>query len=155
MKFQHLLSDLGANIGLSSLQADENGVCRLVFNGQISIDMETDNEVETSLIMHTVTGRLRAEDKRSLCLELLDGNYLGHTTNGSVLGLNTTTDEVVMHRRVRLEGCDPERLATELTALATTAMEWTKRLSTRETEAQAPAGIEIDPLGAGMGMIRV
>lgn len=149
MKFQKLLSELGSSIGLGNLQPDESGACRLVFNGQLSIDLETDNESGQSLVMHTVVGRLPPEERRAFCLKLLGGNYLSHNTRGAVLGLAPTTEEVVLHRRLSMQSCDTEMLANELVTLVSTAQKWMSRLSTRhESSAEAmPA-----PMA---GMIRV
>ncbi|MGV3662122.1 MAG: type III secretion system chaperone [Prosthecobacter sp.] len=149
MKFQTLLAELGGSIGLGSLQPDESGACRLVFNGQVSIDLETDNESGQNLIMHAVVGRLPPEERRSFCLTLLGGNYLSHSTKGAVLGLDPTTEEIVLHRRLPMQTCDTETLADELVTLVTTAQKWITRLSTRHERS-------VEAMPAPMaGMIRV
>lgn len=152
MKFQDLLSDLGAHMGLGHLQPDESGTCRLVFNGQVGVDLETDHEAGQTLVMHTVVGRMPTEGRRAFSLLLLGGNHLAQMTQGAVLGIDATTDEVVLHRRLPLEACGSELVADELATLVSTAMKWSAHLETRGRQEPAASGThsEADMLSAGM-----
>ena len=106
MKLTSLLAEFGSETGLGECPMDEEGVCRLVFDGDLVVDVEQEDieEGQAGFVLYSAVGLLPADDPKVL-RRLLGANLFARGTNDAVLALDEQLDEVVLFRR-----CEPEQM---------------------------------------------
>lgn len=97
MDIHSLLSELGRQLG-TELRWDSHGVCRLVFDGRTTVDLEPSLDGD-SLYMHSVVGPLPAADREKVLLALLDANYFGRQTGHAYLAVDRENGEISLQQR--------------------------------------------------------
>lgn len=136
MNLNDLLSDLGNNIGLGPLKLDDGGVCRLVFDGDTSVDIEESGDLEHHLLMHSVVGYTPPEGRLAFYEKLLSGNYLGRQTVGGSLALDPSTGEVLLWRSLDTAQLGVEVFASKISDFVQTARHWSRELVASDPEAE-------------------
>ncbi len=128
MNPQDLLRELGNHIGLGPLRFDDSGVCRLVFDGDVSVDIEEDSDQSHSLLMHSVVGNTPPDGRLAFYGKLLSGNYLGTQTRGGSLALDPSTGEVLLWCSLDTAQMDIEVFAKKLTDFVQGVRSWSGEL---------------------------
>ena len=103
MSVDELLREFGSRSGLGSLARNREGVCRLVFNGGLIVDIEAQDRAPDLHITATV-GPLSLDASTGLLRSLLAANLMIRENGGAALALDLNRDEIVLHRQLPLEG---------------------------------------------------
>lgn len=146
MKLQELFTELAAHMGLPAPASTLEDCYQLVFDDTVAVDLEPDTLNEGVLILHTVLGFAPPDGKGAFYSMLLQGNYLGHETQGSVLGLSPESGEVVLSRRLSGAELTVEPLAGALERLVSTAKSWKAKIASTPS----PRASADEPVFAGM-----
>jgi len=104
-----LLGEFGAEAGISNLATEENGVCILVFNSTLNINLIGDSRTG-NLIAWSNVGTLPTERKEAALRTLMQGNLFWRLTDGGTIGLMPDSDSVVLAMPRPLQSLDvPQR----------------------------------------------
>jgi len=119
MELPALLDEFGRTAGLGRVALNDEGVCRLVLDEDLTVDVEVAPEASRaagSFFLHAVAGRLPAGDgDPGLLKELLAANLFGRDTGGATLALDPDLGEVVLLRELGAEATDYGTFAAALT----------------------------------------
>src|SRR5687768_3051537 len=103
MNIPDALAELGAQIGLSDLALDENGLARVVFDGTLTVDFESMDEGRV-LHLSSVVAALDGSDREEALFErLLQANLLGIATGGAHFSISEGDGEVLLERKLPVE----------------------------------------------------
>ncbi|MBX9742170.1 MAG: type III secretion system chaperone [Chthoniobacterales bacterium] len=140
-QFNHLLKDLGNNIGLPDLQASGEGFCSLRFDDKITIDLES-HEESGVLTFSSIVGTLSEHEADAFYPQLLEANLLWGGTGGATLALEKATLNVFLCYQEHLEGMDFLRFQQLLKGFSDTALFWHQRLQQRPETNVTPSSTE-------------
>jgi len=130
MSLEHineLLQELGKNIGLPDLKANDEGLCSLRFDDRVTIDLEY-HEESTSLIFSSIIGTLLAHQTEKIYPDLLEANLLWAGTGGATLGVDPVTLSAFLCYKERIEEMDFIRFQDLLKGFSDVAIFWNKRI---------------------------
>jgi Tir chaperone protein (CesT) family len=99
-----LAPDAGEELGL-----DEEGVCRLVFDGGGNVYVVLD-AASADLIVWSPAGFVPREERATALPTLMQANLFWGGTNGATLALAPDGETVILQRRVPLHGLKSEEL---------------------------------------------
>jgi len=102
MAVDDLLLEFGRRSGLGALARNRDGVCRLIFDGGLIVDIEAQDQ-EPDLHMTATVGALAPDASAGLLRALLAANLMGKDSGGAALALDLTRDEVVLHQQLPLD----------------------------------------------------
>ncbi len=102
MDINAILSELGGQIGLEGLKLDENGVCRLVFDDVLVVDIESSDDAKT-VSFHAQVCELPPEGREKLYRVALEESLFGLGTGGSSFGLDSQRGELLLWRTFPME----------------------------------------------------
>jgi len=133
-----LIAELGQRLNLTGLTLN-GGVCRLVFDQTLPIDIEDDSS--GNLCFHTVLAPLPHDQRESLLAALLSAHLFGVDTDGAVFGLHPKTDELYLFRSLPVESLDVDKALTALERFTHQAEVWRRRIDAigRETRSGSAA----------------
>lgn len=140
-----LVAELGDRLNLTGLTLN-GGVCRLVFDHSLPIDIEDDGA--GNLCFHTVLAPLPHDGRESLLLTLMSSHLFGVHTDAATFGLHPKTQELYLFRLLPAEALDADTALTALERFTQQAETWRNRLESMTAEANASAPAETDPLTA-------
>lgn len=102
MNIDDLMQQLGEELNLPNFRLDDNGVCRLMFEGPTIVDLEY--EQETSILyVYSVLARIPNEGRENVYEQLLAANLFSRQTAGNVLGIALEEGEILLTRAVPIE----------------------------------------------------
>jgi len=154
MDLDALLGELARDLGVSQLALDRNGVCRLVFDGKVVVDLEPSHDGR-ALHMYGVVARIPAEGREGLFASLLDANYFGQGTGKAALAIDSQNNEVVLQQQLELETLAASSFAQELQAFTDRLEDWQRRLEKGEfAPASLPAAAPATEQGLSGGFLR-
>lgn len=148
MAVNELLHELGAKTGLGNLALDENGVCQLVFDGELTIEIEAPPNSASFWIVATVAQVPPTEDT-AFFRELLAANFMGRGTTGQALAVDSKRGEIVLCQRLDIARSDYALLEREVEAFLNALDAWKEKIGHGEVAASEP-----DTLTAGLHFIR-
>ena len=94
------------------LTFNDNGLCRLRFDGRFIVDMEVTDD-ETAIYLYSCIGQLPAVERgRELMIRMMQAHCLGRESGRTVFGLDG--DDVLAFSRVELAGADVNTLYNAL-----------------------------------------
>jgi Tir chaperone protein (CesT) family len=158
--FPELLRRFGQSNDIPNLTLDQYGVCRLVFDKDVTVDIEPINGVD-QVCLYTKISLVPEEDREAFLLDVLACNLYGRDTGSASLGFESAQGAILLTQRLIDSQC------TELDIFQRellTFVDTTRRLSARfadwhlgatqpdsnqsylETAPDEPKGI--DPTGA-------
>lgn len=106
MNIPDAIAELGHQIGLPGLALDETGRCRVNFDGDLSIDLESEPGGR-SLRLSAPATPLPAGQCSSEVLELLlRANAFGTSTGGAHFSLSRTDGQVLFEHRLDMRTLD-------------------------------------------------
>jgi hypothetical protein len=92
------------------LKLDDDGVCRLVFDGGGNVYVVLD-AASADLIVWSPAGIVRPEERATALPTLMQANLFWGGTNGATLALAPDAETVILQRRVPLHGLRSEELS--------------------------------------------
>jgi hypothetical protein len=134
--FHYLLKNYGELVGLSGVEATDQGFCALVVDDDVVVQMQLD-EKTGSLAFFVNLGKIEEEDRANAYPYILAANVLWVGTAGATLGVDYEGFVMVCYHEP-LPGMDGERFAKIIDNLVTVAMDWEENLvSIRQGDAEA------------------
>jgi hypothetical protein len=138
-----LVQELGQRLNLTGLTLN-GGVCRLVFDQSLPIDLEDDGL--GNLCFHTVVAPLPHEGREALFAALLSAHLFGLETDGAVFGLHPKTDELYLFRSLPVDNLSVDHALDVLERFTQQAESWKKKIESlvRETTPASNASSPLD-----------
>lgn len=90
---QEILSEFGRKTGLGNLRLNEDGLCRLVFDGTLTVDVE---KTSAGFVLHSVVGQIPGTNKSEFYEMLLDANGPEQVVGQTALGIDSNLNEVLL-----------------------------------------------------------
>jgi hypothetical protein len=146
MSLEHineLLQELGKNIGLPDLKANDEGLCSLRFDDRVTIDLEANKETG-ALIYSSLVATLVPHQTEKFYPEILEANLLWVGTGGATLGVDPATLNVFMCYQEKLEGMEYLRFQDLLKGFSDVALFWNKRINEGTNFDEKPPGAPAD-----------
>ena len=150
MSAQHLLSELASQLGLTSLELDENRVCRLIFDKQMVVDMEVPED-ESALQLFGIVGPLPVDGREPVYQQLLEFNMPTDEPSAPYGAVDVESAEVLLCQSVTL----PTSVGTFsqlLEAFLNQLESWQEQLS---SAGHAPPAAEPPQMPGDPGILRV
>ena len=108
-KFDQLLQEFGAHVGIEHLRTSDEGVCTLSIDGRLLLNFLV-NPNDGTLIVWCLLGEVSPADRSDKLAALLRANLFWHETGGATLSLMPDSDDAVLAIRYPLADIDAERL---------------------------------------------
>ena len=144
MDLGNILKEFGQATGLGPLALDGNNLCRLVFDGNLTVDIELLPDGRRFYV-HAVVGPLPGSGGPDLLRSLLGANLFGRETGGAVLALDPDLDELLLFREFDAAATDYDAFVAALEALLNALERWRKVLAAGQYE--RPTNQPFRPLG--------
>jgi hypothetical protein len=152
MRVDQLVRELGVRLGLP-LALDSNGMCRLVFNGGMNVDVEALRDDGEKFIIYSVLGKLRPGPRDALYRALLEANLPSEDGTIGVLALDVERDEILLQRILDATSLTAVYLSEIVEKFVDVAVSWTERIERFDQRALASGPAErggTDELGQGI-----
>lgn len=146
---QHL-KDIALTMGLPDLDFDANGCARLLFDGKVAVNFESD-EVAGQLHLYSDLGELPLRGREAVYRALLEGNLFGIQTKGATLAVDGSQDQVVLSRTVLMEELSLSAFSELLAGFVGCAEHWQHYMAEGAGGAAAPARQEAGDFGQRLG----
>lgn len=152
MDINHVLAELGNRVGLDGLALDDRGLCRLVFDQHLIVDLEADPDGHT-VHLHGIVAPLPPEGREALYEQLLDANLADSSTGGAHFALDRQRGEILLERALDMDRHDYQDLVNVLESLVNHLESWQERL--QQPASGSPQNHDYPPMhGLGGGFIR-
>lgn len=136
MNTAQCLNDLGLTMGLSDLVFNDEGCARLVFDGKIGVNFESDAETG-QLFAYATLGPLPAQGREALYLSLLEANLLSATEHfGATLAVDSLNNEVVLCRHLMTDELSSQSFNQIIEHFVNCAEQWRYRLENAAPETE-------------------
>ena len=139
MELSELLEKFGKSSGLDVCNLDDEGVCRLVFDGNLTVDIEQGEDKATCL-MYGLAGPLPPEPE-ALMRRMLGANLFVSDTGDAVVGLDNTLDQIIILLRCQLTHMEYDEFERILTGFIDQLEYWIESLSP-DSESEMDTGVE-------------
>lgn len=153
MYIKDVLQELGRQMGLDGVKLDDNGVCRLIFDGKIVVDIEAPAAEKGTVYMYAAVCPLPAEGKEALYGTLLEANLFGRGTGGAAFAIDTEMAEVLLYQSFDMEKVEVQEFKESLQHFAAHVGGWMEKLGGAEASGpmgQAPSRGHIPPKTEGI-----
>lgn len=131
MHLEDMIAELGKEMGIPGLALDDNGLCRLVFDTKLVVDMEAASDGKTLHIYSVVCG-VPHDQREAFFSSLLSANLFGQETGDAAFAIDETAAEVLLCAQVKAERTDFREFANQLEAFVNHLESWLDKLSTTE-----------------------
>lgn len=133
-----LVQELGQRLNLGGLSFAD-GICRLVFDGSLTVDLEDDGS--GGLTLHTVLTSLPHDGREVVMAALLSAHLFGLDTDGAVFGLHPQTQDVYLFRTLPTDGLSVDAAYSALERFTQQVETWRDRIDllVRESAPASPA----------------
>lgn len=146
-----LVQEIGRRLNLTGLTFTD-GVCRLVFDSDLAIDLEDDGAGQ--LVLHTALGQVPHDNREAFLRRLLAAHLFGFETGGAVFGVHPQTDEIFLFRVLATHDLTVDRAYEVLETFAHHAETWRQKLNEFGRDEQADPSLEPDR-GPAIAGVRV
>jgi hypothetical protein len=120
---QALAEGLARALGVEDLAFDpEDGSLTLELDGHILVSIAVDGGGETLTLFAPITAERLVDP--DLAWRALEANFLWLGTTGATLAVEPSSGQLVLHRRLPLDGLDDPALISALEAFAAQAASW-------------------------------
>ena len=126
MKLAELIRELGAGLGLSGVEPDEDGAATIVIDDTLEIVVEPGEDGHGILISAAV-GKLPADAREAVFAELLEANLMGQGAGAAALAIDPDLEEIVLCRVVLKADIDFDDFDQELAAFTNALRYWRER----------------------------
>lgn len=147
MSLDDVLREFGSRTGLGQLARNRDGICRLVFDGGLVVDLEAkDDKADVSIT--AAVGPLGGDVGTAALRDFLAANLMIDENGGAALGLDLTRDELVLCRQLPSEGLNYATFERTLERFLTHLQRCRAHLNATETSATSESlvGIEGDQM---------
>jgi Tir chaperone protein (CesT) family len=127
MRVDRLVRELGVRLGLP-LALDGNGMCRLVFNGGMNVDVEALRDDGEKFIIYSILSKLRPGPRGALYQALLEANLPTKDGAAGVLALDVERDEILLQRILDATSLTAVYLSEIVEKFVDMAVSWTERI---------------------------
>ena len=147
MRVEQLVRELGIRLGLP-LALDGNGMCRLVFNGGMTVDLEALRDDGEKFIIYAILGKLRPGPRDAIYRALLSANLPTGDGAGAVIALDVERDEVILQRILDATSLNAVYLAEIVERFVELAVRWTELIAhfDQRVSVAGPADRDMDEL---------
>ena len=138
---------LGQAMGMD-LKLDENRACRLVFDANLTVDIEAPAVLPDTLVMTCGLSKgISPENREAVYQSLLEANFFARGTGGGVMAYDEDREELVLQRLLAINSADEHDIVNTLESLLANAESWIERLATVDsTSSDRPVdGDHFDP----------
>jgi hypothetical protein len=136
MHLPDAVAELGTLLGLGPIKFNEYGLCRLQFDGGLTVDLESADGGET---LHICSSLGALPDSAEVCETLLHANFLGEGTGGAVFAWDQGRDELLLHRTMAAAQLDATGLASAVETFVNFYDGWTRKLDELAGAAETPS----------------
>lgn len=143
MSPEEVLEAFARKYGLDACAYDQDGLCRLVLDSDLCVDMEI--QEDGSVLMHCVVGSVNMDDP-ALLAELLSANLLYAPEKPVVVAVDRYRGEAVLLRPLGPDQT-PEAFERALDDFAAEVSEWKEGLKSPDDD--FPAKGEVATTGSG------
>lgn len=162
MEIEQLVEQFGQDSGLGQLKLNQDGLCRLVFDDKLFVDIE---KTSKNFVIHSVVGKnppVQQDEQLEYMEMLLQANSPDHAVGDIHLGFDIKADEVLIFQNFAGVDVDFDYFKSCMNEFITQTGKWRSRLSatggghTDEPEAAKakPATDFSDPSQLPPGMIK-
>ena len=103
MRLEDLLQDLKHQMGITSLELDAQGICRLVINNAVLVSLEQSLD-SPGFYLYSVVGTVPPAKEKTISVQALSGNLFGKETGKANLGYLPDTNTLVLFEYIPEEG---------------------------------------------------
>ncbi len=139
------ITQLRQQLGMSELNFNQDGVCRLIVDQQLLVDIEWVDD--GNLQVYAALGGSRALQPAQL-RDLLHANAYGQGTGGATLAIDEDADEVLLQRAYQPAALEMFAFIADLESLINYAQQWTRRLLAGGDSEQTATALAAPPVGA-------
>lgn len=128
MNADEAMGQLGHKLGFE-LKLDHRRVCAVMFDDTLTVEFEAPTSLADVLVMTCkVAGSVHADQREATYALLLQANLFGRGTAGAVLAVDSTREEIVLQRALRLDQTDLQDLLNALESLLQYGRAWVERM---------------------------
>ena len=127
-----LLSELGKRLGLDDLALEPNGTCNLIIEDRIDITIE-EIAGEDAVYLYSTLGFAPATGRETLYGKLLSAHLFGAESGDAYFGLNPQTEELLLIKRLSLNGLNCDGFQEQLQEFTNWTLTWHDRLASHDT----------------------
>lgn len=143
MDINAVLSELGGQIGLEGLKLDENGVCRLVFDDVLVVDIESSDDGQV-VNLHAQVCEIPAEGREELYKVALEESLFGLGTGGASFGLDSQRGELLLWRSLAMDKLDYQDFVNILESFVNHLELWMQKVERSDFSSDSNSGGEGD-----------
>lgn len=129
MNIPDAIAEFGHHIGLPALALDESGLCRVVFDGALTVDLEATPDGRALQVMALATPRDIPSCSTEMLETLLGANLLGVSTGGAHFSLSRADGQVLFERRLDMASLDFNGFAREMESFVNHLEGWQMKLA--------------------------
>ena len=126
MELAELIRELGAGLGLSDAEPDEDGAATLVIDDTLEIVIEP-GEDGPGVLISAAVGKLPADAREAVFAELLEANLMGQGVGAAALAIDPEREEIVLCRVILKSDLDFGDFDRELVGFANALRFWRER----------------------------
>lgn len=121
---------LGQAMGMD-LKLDESRACRLVFDANLTVDIEAPAVLPDTLVMTCgLSTGIPLDNREVVYQSLLEANFFARGTGGGVIAYDEDREELVLQRMLAINSADEQDIVNALESLLAYAESWIERLAT-------------------------
>jgi Tir chaperone protein (CesT) family len=121
-----LIAGMAQRLGLS-VELNDEGACRLVFEDKYTVDIQVMEDQENRFFFSSTVAQAEAPSEVEL-RTLLDANLFGQGTGEAVLAYDPDMEEIVLQRSFDARFIDIDQLMAGLEEFVNIVASWTERL---------------------------
>jgi len=134
MNIPDALNELGSLLNLPELALNDEGVCRLVFDEDLTLDFESMADGRMLHLSTAITTLDTENQNESFFQTLLHANLLGLATGGAHFSVNEASDEVLLERTLKMDQHDATGFCSAVESFVNHLEGWKERLSSLESQ---------------------
>ncbi len=139
MNLPDAITELGRQTGLPGLALNDSGLCRVVFDGTLTVDFEARQDGRTLHLCSVVAPLDPAAQGEAYYETLLQANLLGIATGGAHFSVNTMDEEVLFERVLDMEALDYLGFSMAVESFVNHLEGWREKLASLPPAAPAVA----------------
>jgi len=138
MEIDQLVEQFGQDSGLRNLKLNQDGLCRLVFDDKLFVDIE---KTSSNFVLHSVVGKppIQQDEQLEYMEMLLQANGPDHAIGDIHLGFDIKMDEVLIFQNFANVDVNFDYFKKCMEEFISQVGKWRSRLS-------AAVGMEMDTL---------
>lgn len=129
MNIPDAIAEFGHHIGLPALALDDAGLCRVVFDGTLAVDLEATPDGRALQVMALATPRDLPSCSTEMLEAMLGANLLGVSTGGAHFSLSRADGHVFFERRLDMASLDFNGFAMEMESFVNHLEGWQMKLA--------------------------